>query len=96
MVGWHQPLHGHEFEETEILKDGETRHAAVHGVANSPTGLSDCTTPTITTAATTGPGSGPGSRASPAPLRPPRPDRRCHSPPGAEEIQRKGVTARQG
>ena len=42
MVGWHQRLNGHEYEQT--LGDNEGREdwrAAVHGVAKSHTGLSD-------------------------------------------------------
>ena len=42
MVGWHRRLDGHEFEQTP--GDGEDRAAwcaAVHGVANSRTRLSD-------------------------------------------------------
>ena len=38
MVGWHHGLNGHEFKQTqEIVKDRETRYAAVHGVAKSQT-----------------------------------------------------------
>ena len=44
MVGWHQWLNGHEFEQTlEILKDREAWHAVVHRVAKSQTQLSDWT-----------------------------------------------------
>ena len=42
MVGRHHRLNGHEFERA--LRDGEGQegwHAAVHGVANSQTQLSD-------------------------------------------------------
>ena len=38
-VGWHHRLHGPEFEQ--IVKDREAWRAAVHGVTNSWTGLSD-------------------------------------------------------
>ena len=42
MVGWHHPLNGHEFEQTqEIVKDREAWDFAVHGVAKSQTWLSD-------------------------------------------------------
>ena len=37
MVGWHYRLNGHEFEQTEILKDRGAWHGAVHGVAKSQT-----------------------------------------------------------
>ena len=44
MVGWHHWLDGHEFEQTlETMKDREPGHAAVHGVAKSPTWLRDWT-----------------------------------------------------
>ena len=49
MVGWHDRLHGHEFELTlEIVKDREDWCAAVHVVAKSGTWLSDWTTPLYT------------------------------------------------
>jgi len=42
MVGWHHRLKGHEFEQTIDsmdmslrVKNGETWHAAVHGVTKS-------------------------------------------------------------
>ena len=36
MVGWHHELNGHEFSQLrETVKDRETWHAAVHGVAKS-------------------------------------------------------------
>ena len=36
MVGWHDQLNGHEFEQTwKILKDRDAWHAAGHGVAKS-------------------------------------------------------------
>ena len=37
MVGWHHPLSGHEFEQTqgEMVKDREAWSAVVHGVAES-------------------------------------------------------------
>ena len=38
-VGWHHRLHGREFEQ--IVKDRQVWHAAVHGVTNSWTRLSD-------------------------------------------------------
>ena len=37
MVGWHHQLNGYEFEQTEIVKDREAWHAAVHGAAKSQT-----------------------------------------------------------
>ena len=44
MVGWHQRLNGHEFEQLwEMMKDREARRAAVHGVTKSWTWLSDWT-----------------------------------------------------
>ena len=42
MVGWHHQLNGHEFEQAlERVKDRGAWHAAVHGVAESYTRLSD-------------------------------------------------------
>ena len=42
MVGWDHRLNGHEFEQAPGVGDGqETWRAAVHGVANSRTRLSD-------------------------------------------------------
>ena len=36
MVGWHNGLNGHEFEQPrERVKDREAWHAAVHGLAKS-------------------------------------------------------------
>ena len=41
VVGWHNRLNEHEFEQIqEIMKDREAWHAAVHGVAKSRTQLS--------------------------------------------------------
>ena len=41
MVGWHHQLSGHEFEQTQIVKDREAYCAAVCGVAKSQVQLSD-------------------------------------------------------
>ena len=42
MVGWHHRLYGHEFEQASGFGDGqEAWHAAVHGVAESQTRLTD-------------------------------------------------------
>ena len=42
VVGWHQQLHGREFEQTKkMVKDREAWRAAVHGVAESWPQLSD-------------------------------------------------------
>ena len=42
MVGWHHRLNGHELEQTpESVEDREAWRAAVLGVAESQTGLSD-------------------------------------------------------
>ena len=36
MVGWHHPLNGHKFEQTQgDSEDREALHAEVHGVAES-------------------------------------------------------------
>ena len=40
MVGWHHQLNGHEFGQTPGVGDGQGgRHAVVHGVAKSQTGV---------------------------------------------------------
>ena len=42
MVGWHQQLNGHEFEETLGVADGQGYWlAAIHGVSKSWTRLSN-------------------------------------------------------
>ena len=42
MVGWHHRPNGHEFEQApEKVTDREAWRAAVHGVAESQTRLSD-------------------------------------------------------
>ena len=41
MIGWHQQLDGHEFEQALGVGDREAWRAAVHGVENSWTQLSD-------------------------------------------------------
>ena len=43
MVEWRHRLNGPEFDQTpgDTMKDRETWHTAVHGVAKSQTGLSD-------------------------------------------------------
>ena len=44
MVGWHHWFNGHEFEQALGAADGQGGwHAAVHGVAESLTRLSDWT-----------------------------------------------------
>ena len=44
MVGYHQWLDGHEFEQApQLVTDREARRASVHGIANSRTQLSDWT-----------------------------------------------------
>ena len=44
MVGWHHWLDGHEFEQAPGVGDGqETWHAAIQGIAKSPTQMSNCT-----------------------------------------------------
>ena len=38
MVGWHQRLNGHKFEQTpELVMDRQAWHATVHRVAKSQT-----------------------------------------------------------
>ena len=44
MAGRHHRLNGHEFEQSEMVKDREAWRAAVHGVAKSCTRLSTLTT----------------------------------------------------
>ena len=47
MVGWHHQLNGHEFEQAPgEVKDREAWRAAVHGITNSQTRLSNGTTTT--------------------------------------------------
>ena len=42
MVGWHQQLNGHEFEQAPGVGDGQGNlGAVVHGVTKSQTQLSD-------------------------------------------------------
>ena len=42
MVGWHHKLNGHELEQTQGDSEGQgSLHAAVHGVINSQTQLSN-------------------------------------------------------
>ena len=42
MIGWHQRLNGHEFEQApEDGEDREVWHAAVHEVAKSQTQMSN-------------------------------------------------------
>ena len=42
MVGWHNGLNGHEFEQPrERVKDREAWLAAIHGVTKSQTRLGD-------------------------------------------------------
>ena len=41
MVGWYHLLNGHEFEQALGAGDKEAWRAAVHGVAESRTRLSD-------------------------------------------------------
>ena len=43
MAGWHHGLDGHDFELWGLVVDREAWHAAVHGVAESRTRLSDWT-----------------------------------------------------
>ena len=45
MVGWHHWLNGHEFKQAlGDVKDKEAWHATIHGVAKSPTQLTNWTT----------------------------------------------------
>ena len=41
MVGWHHRLNGHESKLWVIMKNRKAWRAAVHGVTNSQTQLSD-------------------------------------------------------
>ena len=42
MAGWHHQINGHEFEQAPGVGDGQgSWRAAVHGVTNSQTRLSD-------------------------------------------------------
>ena len=41
MVGWHHQLFGLEFEQALGVGDGQTWHAAVHGLTKSWKQLSD-------------------------------------------------------
>ena len=42
MVGWHPRLNGHEFKQALGVGDGQGAwHAAIHGVAESQTPLSN-------------------------------------------------------
>ena len=42
MAGWHHQLNGHELSNLwELVMDREAGHAAIHGAANSRTGLSN-------------------------------------------------------
>ena len=41
MVGWHHRLNEHEFEQGPGVGDEQGRHAVVHGVIKSRTGLSE-------------------------------------------------------
>ena len=41
MVGWHHQLNGHKFEQTPGGSKGQRGLAAVHGVTESQTRLSD-------------------------------------------------------
>ena len=41
MIGWHHQPDGHEFEQTLGVGDGQGSLAAVHGITQSWTRLSD-------------------------------------------------------
>ena len=41
MVGWHHQLNGNEFEQAPGVGDGQGSLAAVHGITQSWTQLSD-------------------------------------------------------
>ena len=48
VVGWHNRLNEHEFEQAPgVVMDMEARHAAVHGVTKSRTRLTEPTEKTV-------------------------------------------------